>query len=568
MSDAALRARAAAVAGNLALFYVLVTRPAFQAAHHHWIFPLLAVFLLLQWAATLALPPRPLDPAALRASVLSLLAFLLVLGIVRHATILACFDRCSFKLAAANLLALPLFLLHGRRGEPGFWTRQRCELAALGAALWAGYLALRGFGAAVWAMNLACAIVMLLLWLRREKAPALIASVAIAAALAARATGDELVIIGFSLAWSVFLPLWLAPAVHVWLEQRTAPPAAGVSAVRITLTVLVLVGIGKFIAGPTALVTDPAKRRAHLAAFPKPAPQDPAKLSPAAQRLRGHVVMLAATIGERDAYGPKKDKARDYLLSQFKALGYAPELQPYESRFLGGVPNGRRYDNVLATLPALPAGGAPWVVGAHYDSAPGTPGADDDASGVAVLLETARLLKGRKLPRDVRFVAFGTEEPPAFGTNNMGSAHHARSLKDGGVTPYGMISLEMLGYYNDAKGSQLYPPVMQLFYPDRGDYLGVVSNVSSRGLLKTFAAAWRAASGLPLVTSVLPGPLSGLALSDQLNYWDQGFPALMLSDTAFYRNPCYHEDCDRPETLDYERMAQAAEALAAALSAP
>jgi hypothetical protein len=128
-----------------------------------------------------------------------------------------------------------------------------------------------------------------------------------------------------------------------------------------------------------------------------------------------------------------------------------------------------------------------------------------------------------------------------------------------------MISLEMLGYYNSRPGSQLYPPFLHLFYPDRGDYVSVVANVKSRHLLSAFLRDWRAKSGFPLHGAVLPGVFSGLALSDQLNFWDLGYPALMLSDTAFYRNPHYHEHTDAPGTLDYEAMARVTEALVEAL---
>jgi len=199
-------------------------------------------------------------------------------------------------------------------------------------------------------------------------------------------------------------------------------------------------------------------------------------------------------------------------------------------------------------------------------SAPGTAGADDNASGVAVLLEVARLIKERKPGREVRFVAFGTEEPPAFGTRNMGSWHYADRLMENGTRVHGMISLEMLGFYNPRRGSQLYPPFLQLFFPDHGSFVGVVGDVRSRSLLSTFGAAWRRSSSFPLTVSVLPGPFSSLALSDQLNFWARGYPALMLSDPAFYRNPYSHQASDLPDTLDYEKMAEVATALAAAVS--
>jgi len=147
----------------------------------------------------------------------------------------------------------------------------------------------------------------------------------------------------------------------------------------------------------------------------------------------------------------------------------------------------------------------------------------------------------------------------------MGSWHYASRLKDDGVGVHGVIVLEMLGYYNPAPRSQLYPPILQLFYPDTADYIGAVSDIASRSLLSRFGASWRRASRFPLILSVLPGPFSSLALSDQLNFWELGFPALMISDTAFYRNAHYHESTDVPDTLDYEKMAEVTAALAAVL---
>jgi Zn-dependent M28 family amino/carboxypeptidase len=134
-------------------------------------------------------------------------------------------------------------------------------------------------------------------------------------------------------------------------------------------------------------------------------------------------------------------------------------------------------------------------------------------------------------------------------------------MRDNGVKVHAMISLEMLGYYNPRKGSQLYPPFMHLFYPTHGDYVSVVGNVQSRRVLDRFIRDWRGSSGFPLQGAILPGVFSGLALSDQLNFWDLGYPALMLSDTAFYRNPNYHEHTDTPDTLDYEKMAKVVAAL-------
>ncbi|MCM2304875.1 MAG: hypothetical protein NDJ72_09250, partial [Elusimicrobia bacterium] len=192
MSPASARAIAAAVIANLLVFLAVVTLPAYQAAHHHWIFPVLAALFAAQWGLTFALPRsgRLVDREALRASVVSLLVFLLVIGIARHATILACFDRCSFKLAAAAALAGCVFLGQTWSGSGGFWNPLRASLAAAGAWLWALYLVLRALNAAPWLVDLGFAVFALMFWLGRERALFLIVSAGILAALAVRATAN------------------------------------------------------------------------------------------------------------------------------------------------------------------------------------------------------------------------------------------------------------------------------------------------------------------------------------------------------------------------------------------
>ena len=576
-----VRAIAAVIALNLALFVLITSLPAFGSAHHHWIFPILAALLAGQWLAAFALPDarRKPDPAIARSSILSALLFLLVMGIIRHATILTCFDRCAFKLAAAAAIAAPVFWMHGRVGGGRWWSPLRSNLAAIGAASWALYLSLRGLQLASWAIDMSFAVLALFFWLGRSRADLLLASIGIVTGIAIRETGNEYLRIGLGVVWSVAIPLAAVERVDVWLKARPRTPHARHpplwerivwSGARILATVAVLAGAGFYIVGPVFLMTDRAERQARLSKLAPRSPlQDPKTLSPLASRLRGHVVALAQTIGERDAFQPKEQaRARDYILGRFAESGYAPKKRAYASKWMASIKNGTEFSNVEAVLAAAPADGdGAWIVGAHYDSASGTPGADDNASGVAVLLEAARLLRSRKPFRDIRFVAFGTEEPPAFGTRNMGSSHYARDARENGLKIHGMISLEMLGYYNPRRGSQLYPPFLHLFYPDHGDYVSAVGNVGSRRLLARFAGAWRAHSGFSLKTAILPGVFSGLALSDQLNFWDQGDPAIMLSDTAFYRNPNYHENTDLPDTLDYEKMAEVTRALVSALDA-
>ncbi len=283
------------------------------------------------------------------------------------------------------------------------------------------------------------------------------------------------------------------------------------------------------------------------------------------ERLRAHVGMLAGTIGERNPYNRKAlDRARDYIARQFREMGLDHKIWEFRSQGLELIDDGTPFENIEVRIPAAPGAlsGRSLILGAHYDSAPGTPGADDNASGVAVLLELARLLKDKSLSREIRLVAYANEEPPAFYTKNMGSYHHALSLKKNGEPIFGMVSLEMLGYYNAATGSQFYPPFLSWFFPNTGDFIGLVGTLSSRRFLKSCRQSWVAASNYHLETAALPSFISAAILSDHLNYIKAGYPGLMLTDTGYFRNPHYHELSDTPEKLDYGRMARVTRALA------
>jgi len=202
-----------------------------------------------------------------------------------------------------------------------------------------------------------------------------------------------------------------------------------------------------------------------------------------AARLAGHVAALAVRIGERNPEHPAAlAAAAAYVEGEFRKAGYSPLIQEYR------LNSGERLQNVAAVLPGEGGSSPIFVVGAHYDTAPGTPGADDNASGVAALLELAARLKARQGKIEIRFVAFSSEEPPYFGTDEMGSRHYAESLKSEGRKVLGMLSLEMLGFYSDAAGSQSYPPPLGLFYPDRGNFIALVSDLGSRKFLRRFAS--------------------------------------------------------------------------------
>jgi Zn-dependent M28 family amino/carboxypeptidase len=203
------------------------------------------------------------------------------------------------------------------------------------------------------------------------------------------------------------------------------------------------------------------------------------------------------------------------------------------------------------------------VVGAHYDTAAGGPGADDDASGVAAMLAIARALSPSKPARSIRFVAFVNEEPPFFWNDTMGSLVYAKACKARGDAIVAMLSLEALGYYRDEPGSQKYPPIVSAFYPDRGDFVAFVGNTASRGLVHEAIGTFRSAAAFPSQGAALPSFVTGVGWSDQWSFWQVGYPGVMVTDTAPFRNPHYHQRSDTPDTLDYERLARVTEGLVA-----
>lgn len=277
-------------------------------------------------------------------------------------------------------------------------------------------------------------------------------------------------------------------------------------------------------------------------------------------RLRAHVWHLAGEIGERNSLRyDRLEQARQYVERMFSEAGYEIRHDGYEVA-------GRVYRNVVAEQLGTSGGRKVLLVGAHYDTAPGTPGADDNASGVATLLEAARLLRHAAPPLTIRWAAFTLEEPPYFRTSLMGSRVHARKCRKEGEEITGMISLEMAGYYRTDAHSQHYPfPFMRCFYPDRGDFVAVAGDFRSRRLVRQVARLLSRTSAVPVVHVALP-LVPGVSFSDNWSFWREGYPALMITDTAFFRNPHYHRSSDLPETLDYPQMAKLADGLARVLA--
>jgi Zn-dependent M28 family amino/carboxypeptidase len=276
--------------------------------------------------------------------------------------------------------------------------------------------------------------------------------------------------------------------------------------------------------------------------------------------LARHVSVLARDLVPRDAIHPENlQRAAEYIRERLAAHLGSAEFQTF---LVAGAPQ----HNVVAR--AGPAGGDRIVVGAHYDAAPPGIGADDNASGVAGLIELARMLATTELATRVELVAFALEEPPYFGTRSMGSFVHADGLRRAGVRVRAMLSLEMIGYFRDEPGSQDYPaPGLSLFYPSRGNFIAVVGCMGQARLVRLVKRAMRGAMEVPVRSINAPRFLPGVDYSDQFNYWDAGFDAVMITDTAFYRNQNYHSAGDTPETLDYRRMAGVVEGIHAAVRA-
>jgi Zn-dependent M28 family amino/carboxypeptidase len=277
-------------------------------------------------------------------------------------------------------------------------------------------------------------------------------------------------------------------------------------------------------------------------------------------RLETHVRMLCQTFFPRDAGHPENlDRAVTYVRQEFAQAGGRVAEQPYEV-------HGTTYRNMTARFgPDIPER---IVVGAHYDTAGEQPGADDNASGVAGLLALASLFGNTALPIAVELVAFTLEESAYFGTGKMGSAVHAAALRKQGIPVRVMFSLEMIAYFTDAPHSQSFPTsIMAAFYPSQGNFIGVVSKLDQGLVTRRVKHAMRQASPLPVYSLNAPRFVPGVDFSDHRNYWEAGYPAVMITDSAFYRNKNYHTIQDTPDTLDYQRMAMVVQGVYAAVLA-
>jgi len=270
------------------------------------------------------------------------------------------------------------------------------------------------------------------------------------------------------------------------------------------------------------------------------------------ENLRKHVEHLTVRIGERNLWKEDSlERAAAYIEGTFRRYGYAVDRQSFTCY-------GKSSSNLLVETAGQERR---IVVGAHYDTVPGSPGADDNASAVAGLLELARLFREAPGRRRITFVAFANEEPPFYGSNNMGSMVYAESLRANKVPVDFMISLEMIGCFSRDKIQQYPLPGMSLFYPETADFIGIAGNFRSWRTVSKLKKGIRKHSAMKVQTMVGPESVGGINLSDNVSFWRNGYRAVMVTDSAFFRNRHYHQQTDTMDTLDFDSMAEVVKGL-------
>ncbi|HZZ72843.1 MAG TPA: M28 family peptidase [Pirellulales bacterium] len=282
--------------------------------------------------------------------------------------------------------------------------------------------------------------------------------------------------------------------------------------------------------------------------FHGPTPELDAAQAKVRDALQADVAKLAEQIGERNTHHYDKLMAAATFLEKALAVAkYAVERQKYEVK-------GKTCFNLIAELKGTRAPEQIVVVGAHYDSARGAPGANDNGSGVASLLALARAWADKKPERTLRFVLFANEEQPYFQTEAMGSLVYAKRCKERRENIVAMLALETMGYYSDRPDSQNYPFLLKTHYPTIGNFIGFVANSESTELVKRVVETFRQEARVPSEGTALPGSLQGVGWSDHWSFWQQGYPGVMVTDTALFRYPDYHKSTDTPDKLDYVRL--------------
>jgi Zn-dependent M28 family amino/carboxypeptidase len=286
---------------------------------------------------------------------------------------------------------------------------------------------------------------------------------------------------------------------------------------------------GKTYAGPLSILTD-------------------AQIS-LRNELAADVEKLAGQIGQKNIFNYHNlAAAADFIESSLTDAGYNVHRQDFSVE-------GKVCCNLEAEITGTKHPDRIIIIGAHYDSVLGSPGANDNCSAVAAALALARRFTGQKTAQTLRFVSFANEEPPFFQTDRMGSLIYAKSCRERGESIVAMLCLETIGYYSDQPDSQRYPFPFGLMYPSTGDFLGFVGNLSSRKLLHRVVASFRRNCSFPSQAGCLPEFVPGINWSDHWSFWQQGYPAVMLTDTAPFRYPYYHSPEDTPDKIDYDRLA-------------
>jgi hypothetical protein len=266
--------------------------------------------------------------------------------------------------------------------------------------------------------------------------------------------------------------------------------------------------------------------------------------------LMRDVEKLAVGIGERNIWHYSNLTAgADFIEASLSEAGYTVRRQSYEAQ-------GKRCFNLEVEIKGSTLPDEIVIIGAHYDSVPGCPGANDNASAVSAVLALARRFAEKKAARTLRFVFFANEEWPFFQSDQMGSLVYAKACRQKGENIIAMLSLETIGYYTDELNTQTYPFPFNLFYPATGNFLGFVSDMSSRRLLETAIASFRKNCKFPSEGGAIPKSVPGITWSDQWSFWEQGYPAIMLTDTAPFRYPHYHTAEDTPDKLDFDSLAR------------
>jgi len=288
-----------------------------------------------------------------------------------------------------------------------------------------------------------------------------------------------------------------------------------------------------------------------------PLPQLTERQTALGHELQRYVETLAADIGERSVFQPGRLAAAErFIEATFVDAGYAVQRHPFEVMGVSCV-------NLSAAIRGTDRPDEIVIVGGHYDTVFDCPGANDNGSGIAATLALARALRGHAPARTIRFVAFVNEEPPFFQTPQMGSLVYANACRDKNENIVAMLSIETIGFYSDTNGSQDYPVPLGFFYPSRGDFIAFVGNYGSRRLVREVVGSFRRQTKFPSQGGALPGGLPGVGWSDHWSFWQAGYPALMVTDTAPFRYPHYHRPSDTPDKLDYERMARVVDGLRA-----